>query len=826
MRRPDVMLLEGAHNATAGAILRALHAAYGVPSEAVQRLMTSPDGTWLTMDAHEGRRLLTPCPLPMGPNGRGLLRRESDLPAAAPPWVVTLAGSARTAGALATDLHKAGAVCGEDLGVIRKDNGNQHVELPRWRYRQADLGFEVDGQRVSVEKKKSDRRITRPGGRPLRVESAAEALRRVAGTEPSPAQLAAATRQALRRARGDEVLDEAARRLSRTGFQVARAENVNPALLILTLALEPAARWRSELDLYTNTPFPGADQTVACERLNALLREHRGELETGHPASVGSVATGLETRALGTVCPGLKPLAQAGAASAVPLPDDADLWAEWQAITASVYTPQGLDPAHLRTFDVRVREACDEAGVDLCRWPDLVDLLANEAAGRATPLTTALGDLEPDAPRYVDAATRTIDALVREGRWPEAGSLAAGAHAHHPESIRLARRRLRLTHQTVATVDDDTALVLAAEAALRAGRSVLAESALLACHPPPGTPAAQHAARRLLDAGLANEAWERLASGDPPELRLRAALAGQRFEDATTAWAQLQGDQLGLTPVPDWADAGVLGELPTEFSQLLEGQRWDAPALPATAPVGGPVEAAALVFDTPDPQEPLARLCATLTVETWPVWRGLVLHLVREVPESDWRRETVRHVASLVSRVPAASEAARALGGMLLIEWLKGKDPVLRVAAVELSAAVETRTDELSSALEHTPEHRLSSAESLLSSERFDEAVQVALSVARKAQTSQVRRRALQLVLAAGREDALNPGLAADRPAGLAHDVLAVLTSQTKTTQSLSEEARACAAALAQDEAVAPRVREAANELLSGESVGDGASLN
>ena len=316
MQSDHTLLTGGLSTSSPGDIARALHDAFNVPAEAVGRLMRRSEGIWLELDAAHGQKILTPCPLALSGGARGVLRRPSDVPAAAPAHLLTMElGGARSAGALARALHEGSGISGEDIGPIRElPGGALETSLPRWRYRARDLPTELEGAPVRVEKKNSDA-LTPPSHRTAEPETGAEALAGLARLRPSAANLAAATRGVLARSRVSPELSGAVRRLAASGYSPPEPMPApDPGLVVLTLATQSADDWRSLRKRLSTIPFPDPDHLTAVARLDALEKERRGELEPGDTDAPGLVervlelatsSGGLETRALGTLCPGV-----------------------------------------------------------------------------------------------------------------------------------------------------------------------------------------------------------------------------------------------------------------------------------------------------------------------------------------------------------------------------------------------------------------------------------------------------------------------------------------------------------------------------------------
>ena len=793
MSASEPILLDGApRGLSAGAISRALHSAYGLPVEAVGTLAWRLGTIELQVDARQARRLMTPCPLAVGAT-RVVLRRPSDL--CQPPEAWTLAvgpGPALSAGALAVALT---GVRGEDVGALRgSSDGSVRIELDRWRYREQDLPQVVAGRPALVEKdgveKKKPRRLTR-----RTADSASEALERALAGRLDPERLRAVTRQALARAGTDPRLGEAVRRLAKVGFAPPPpAPAADPGLLLLTLALAPRQAWLDELERLDATPFPTPEDRAAREAVAGLESELRSLGRPSGPLELRiaelAAAHGLETRAGGTLLPGLRALGVSLDPVAAPSSGE-DLMSRWLAIAAALASPSGVDPSAVRTLDRDARAAA--GGGDLGRWPELMALVLAEAAGAASPSRTSLEEAVPGTPRYEDAAVRHVDHLVLGGRFQEASAAAQRAAKAGAASPRLARRLLRLGARIEPPAGDPVSRVLHGEALWRAGRRLEAQLSFQGAHPMPGSPAALHAAARLLAQGQAEAAWSLLTPDDDPALRLRAAVATSRWAEAAEAWAEASGSGVGLDPTPEWADAAIRLSLPGGLCAVLEGRLGAAleslppgrvralceqaigGTLPPTPEVASSADPVSLVFDTPDPR-PALRALGRIDAG-----RGLLLRLVREL--DGWDVATLSALGGLPAE--RRRELVATVPEATWLDWLEGKDPALRGAAVGLVGDLDDLPVTLVEALGRTPERRVDAARALLAEDRRDEAAQVAASAFRKAGTPALRRECLRVVAATDRWSAIEALLDPARDAHVHDDVLAVLL-ETGAPESLA----------------------------------------
>jgi len=822
LRRSDHILLTSAPaQVSAGAIAKGLHDGFSVPAEAVRRLSQTPDGVILELDPFQGRRIITPCPVQLGAGRRGVLRRANDLAAPAPPWVLKVDTDAGlTAGQLAASMHSSGGVAGEDVGVIRRDAGALSVELPRWRCRQADLPKTVDGHTVSVEKKNA--------GRGRSAESAALALAELVDGGVPASKLARAMRQALRTAWSDPELISAARNLAAHSFEPAGQHGAaDPALLTLTVALSPRTVLETRLQRLSDIAFPNPRDVALKARLGDLLQERTSALPTGHACVRLARSHGLETRVMGTFCPGLR---AAGAEPvATPAVEGDDLWSAWLRIAGALLSADGLDPAELRTFDRRVRDEATHAEIPLGTWPELLALVEAEATGAAAPIRTSLAELDRTTSRYELSAVREIDEQVRVGNWNDAARLATEAIAAHPESVPLARRHVRLTGSASAAVDDDVCLVLAADAALRAGRAQVASAALMAATPPVGSPAAEQAARRLLEAGQHANAWALMSPATAASDRATAAWHTHRWAEAVAAWAESQGQALGLTEPPDWADAGVRATLPAGYGDVLDGELSAAaealddetlaarctqvlsgelgpapPPAPAT-----PDDAAALLFETSDPAYVLSAFSRAIAdADAFQHWSALLGRLVTELIANPPSARAIEALTDL------SAHGAATLQGWLdeqtLIGWLEGHDPDVRNATIALARARANHSPALDEALAHTPTLRAEHAEELVAEGRMDEAEHIAVAAIRKAADPAIRRRCIKTLLDGSHTDPLITGLQPDRDPTLLYDILTTLTAAGEVPATLQEAVATLARAKTKE-----RVRSAAAALLT-----------
>ena len=597
-------------------------------------------------------------------------------------------------------------------------------------------------------------------------------------------------RHALRQSWPDPRLTEAASRLARAEFRPEVMHvAMDPGLLILTSAMDPAERWSERLDAARSVPFPEDGDRAVQAALEALLSEQRGELRPDGPHAVRlhalATALGLETRALGTVAPGLNPSPDPEATTLSP-GDESDLWRRWQAVAAD-----GSDPAQLRTLDGDVRAAAEKAGVPIGSWPELMATLDAEHRGEGVAVRTPLSALKPSWPRYALAVARAVDHDVRAGRWGQARATVRRAVKAGCADAAVLRRYLRLTWDRSKTPDDDTALVLAAEAALRAGDSGPALNAFRAARPAPGSAAAHHAARRLIEAGQILKAQPLLTAASPAPLRLAVYVAMHRWEEASVAWAETQGAHLGLSPQPEWADPAVKATLSVPYQALLNGELEEAFREPALAPLRAQLEstaaasqhtspdaAVALVYETPDPRVALRALADAIADSAqYAEFKGLALALAREVPHDEWDVRTADALDRLAERAAHPGRLLDALPDDILRAWLAGTDPDTRDVAVRLldRVAEEQLSEELAEAVAHSPLRRLRVAKGLLADGRPSEAAQIAAAVLRKAATRRVRMACIRLMLAAEQFEQVAKSLEPERSAAYLDATLAAI---------------------------------------------------
>ncbi|MFT5431002.1 MAG: hypothetical protein ACI9OJ_001681 [Myxococcota bacterium] len=763
----------------AGALASELFSSYGLPQGALGALEFVDGSVFVEIDARQARRLKTPCPLVLS-TGRGVLRRASDLPPTASSLRVRWNHPVVTAGEFAKALSTVG-VAGEDLGPIKSHNGALETTLPRWRYRVQDFPTALSGQSLEVtqpdEKKKPDTTGE------LTADTAVEALESATLAFSSPPDLARATRRALSGGRHSEALLGAARRLASVGYRpTAKHISFDPGLVVLTMALNAPTAWEKELRRLESIPFPTPADAATINWLEQLQSERQGELSPTDPlaSAVNAEATkaGYETRALGTLCPGLR---HDDRPIDVPPGAEADgLWGAWLEIASETASGRDVDVAIFDYLDDLVTSAASDAGRSTGTWPELLSLVKSEAAGVAEPVYTALEQLQPGSERWESTVLRNVDLLVRTGRWKKAASAAddalATATSHQartgaPIPAQLVRRVVRLTGRTDAVISDPVVLVLAAESLWKAGKVRDAGEAFEIAAPDTGSPAADHAARRLLDLRRWADADQLLAAESDLPLILRAHVALERWDKAVPLWAFLEERAGGVWKPPSWADASVRALLSPTLRSILTGDKPSRYVAP-TQPAGTETLVLKRVFGTPDARSALRALagCDDATIDRC---TSLAKRLIAQVDEGDWDWETSTAVVRIARAAPDLLTASNLQSQ--LSRWL---DSDLAPALAPLIAQIQNRSDELDVMHSHCGIVRLDAAMVLVSSLPED-AAQIAISVLKRTGTRQARVTAVELLERLGKPKLLVAVLSPERDPRLLEVVLETLVDPT-----------------------------------------------
>ena len=164
----------------------------------------------------------------------------------------------------------------------------------------------------------------------------------------------------------------------------------------------------------------------------------------------------------------------------------------------------------------------------------------------------------------------------------------------------------------------------------------------------------------------------------------------------------------------------------------------------------------------------------------WHRWRGLVLHLIREISDDQWDGETVEAL-SFLGPIADHGELLRALPEPVVMGWLGGADVRTRAAALALLKPMRELPALIGDALGHAPARRLESATSLLAEGRHEDAAHVAQAVIRRAVDPAVRHRAAALLARTGHDAEIAGFLKPDREPGTLYDVLTALEPATLT---------------------------------------------
>ncbi len=790
----DQVVIQGAARPRAGALRMAL-AEHGVSAEAVGALRVRGDDLEVTLEGPSARELVTPVLLRLD-GVPCVARRASDLPAAVAVWSLRLETRA-TAGELARALFEVGGVLGEDLLAIRRRGESLEVELPLWRYREADLPRELLGRPVVVEKKK-------PRSRLSGSLSAAEALRDVLSHGPSAVQLKRVIKRCVDASRGDEALLDAVRRIADRGSPVdaATLPTTDPGLLLCVQALAPRKARQRLHGLYRAVPFPGPAERASSALLDALHAEAGGESPALWPLSQAVCAAadtiGALTVAAGTVLPGrrkagLGPIAVEGVAPDADRPSSEilDAWLEIAGRLAGGAAWDELEPAVLQ-LGQRVALAASNAGLDLSGWRALVELVRSESEGEASPRLRPPSALSPSSAAWVLGMTRAIDAAVLEGDAARAAALAEEGATARPDSAELTRRAVRLGRRTDLVTEDPVTLVHAGEALYRRGNASTAARVFEVSGAEPGSRAADHVARRLFLLDRPQAAARFVSETSPLAKREHAAVAREHWAQAAELWALRQGHRLGLTSAPPWADAGVRVVLGAEHKALMDGDLEAAASLGGAAgalvaavladplrlesptPKAEPIDAASLLqlaIATPDP---CVVLHATGGLDDVVGALPLLRLAVREVASSDWDGQTASALAALVRRTQDA-ELAKTIDTATLLGWLEGPDSE-KAAAAEVILSHPTRIEAAAERLDHGASRRVERALALLGEDRLAEATAIAQSVLKKALPGPARSQAAAVLAIAGELEPLAAALAPPRWDGgrmaLAFDVL------------------------------------------------------
>jgi hypothetical protein len=147
----------GTASPTPGSIARALHAAFGVPGEALHEVEPGDRGVYqLALEASRARAIETPVTLTLSlPGGRGgllaVLGRPSDpLQLQVSGWRLSGADAAPTPGSVARALPSIG-LAGEELGFISPEGADLRLALPpAAELLPAATPLEVDGRELTL----------------------------------------------------------------------------------------------------------------------------------------------------------------------------------------------------------------------------------------------------------------------------------------------------------------------------------------------------------------------------------------------------------------------------------------------------------------------------------------------------------------------------------------------------------------------------------------------------------------------------------------------------------------------------------------------------
>jgi len=399
---------------------------------------------------------------------------------------------------------------------------------------------------------------------------------------------------------------------------------------------------------------------------------------------------------------------------------------------------------------------------------------------------------------------------VQEGKLDVASRLAREAfHAVDPSAVpaEVARRNARLNVRkdggAVAT-NDAVVLVHVAESLFRQGNRIGAGNAFEAAAPEAGTPAARHAAARLVALDRLQAAG-RLCRGASDDWSIElGAVADEAWERATDAWARRAGAWLGLSSGPAWLDASVVAQLSASSRAVCAGELDHVvagPVLPQVAALltsplhpewaasegESSLGSLALFWESPNAGDVLVAAAREVgSGRPVSIGIGVLRKLVREHGALDWRPEHARALTTLLEHT-RDTDLAKSLQTELLFDWLDGNVVVQSdvvsgdakhafVAAAEAILSHPARATDAAPRLEHLPSRRLERAFALIGEDRLDEAVATATSLLKRAAPGPTRAQSAAVLAIAGAFAPLEAGLDA-RPMGpeqrlLAFDIL------------------------------------------------------
>ena len=825
-RRMTVDTVELEHQGSipaAGQLLQALYTALNLHAEHIGAVHYVGQRIFIDIDARISRSFLTPHPL-LWTGGKGVLRRESDLPSSAPMSKITLERAFATAGELANSCYDDASIHGEDIGVIRDTGGATSFELSAWQYRRSDLPTSIGGAAAKAEKKKAES-IGRAARRAQTLhDEPVEALRRLLERQEGDSQAVRHTVNSFIQISGtDPSVHRAARRLAANGWQVCAPLPMTSAWeLILRLSLATSDEIERVRELLGKVTFPTDTHLEAEDLVTLLAAERMGVPHAIEPLgeSILSLAKihGLETRVLGTFLPGARAIGAVLADPPASVEFD-DIGAKWLKLATGLMT----DDTSIDTYFADVCAVMDSPST-IGDWNALKTLVAEEIKAEATPLRTPLSVLEPQTDRFIETAAASIDASIQNGDIDTARTVAIRSVYQRPDSSALIARAIRLGSDIEHLTPDSVVLAMAGERAWIAGDKEDAISAFLQATPQPGTLTAQHIARRLAWGGYLDEALSLLNEQSSISLRLTISLALDRMDDAAALWVTSIGDRLGLLPLPYWASAQVRAGLSPSNQALIEGDyaRLTPSAAPAlahhlealqadpfhcwTAPSPAPPVESVLeaILSTPDAHDALISVAqAELDVETT---KSAIHWLVEQIPPERWEPMGIHAWSLLAARIGSPLSIPHTI----VAQWLH-HDQVEYVSAAEL--IMQTANGSVYNELwHHAPSARLLRAQAAHDTGDTTQARQIASALITRTMQPQVRQNAARLLLSLRSEEVLASLLAPTRSHTLHYDILTAV--QTHMPTSAYNSTLESAVQLISETSPMHRVRHAAKTVL------------